>query len=636
MEENTDILIKYEGIDNPYGSFANVQKNVEVQAYIDGHDYFQAIEKAISEAKKEILIMGWWLSPELYLLRPCDKDEESLRLHSLFKKKADDGIKIFIILHQEQPEYFKIDSQHSEEMLQHDNIFVLRHSSGNIASVAFDNLMNIFDLNIPNVDCLNLAWYHHEKVVIIDQYEAFIGGIDLCFGRYDTKEHILTEVSKTYKSNEIWPGKDYSNPRIKDFEFVRVWKESLIKKSKDARMPWHDVSVSFKGKCVLDLVTHFNQRWEFIKGKQINIFTPEIKPSPEQFSELKVNSGNLGTCNIQILRSCGNWSNGINLEKSIQNAYIDMIYKAEHFIYIENQFFLTSTKKEHDKNLIGEAIAARIKRAIEEEKEDSRFRTIIILPLLPEIPGDLDSNNLQLCQIVRYQYQSIRGLMSAISDICKEKGKLPEDYITFYGLRNWGIIGKNKQDLFDSKNFKDISTQDIVAEQVYVHSNIMIVDDRKVICGSANLNDRSMIGDYDSEIAVIIEDTQLVDSKMNGKLWKAGNFAYTLRKKLFMEHIGLSDDKEHLVVDPICDSFYKNLWLNKAKYNTKIFRNIFHCIPDDNVLSWNACKEFVSKSNPGHMCSNHTIGEVAEQLARVYGHLVQFPLQFMKKEKFFD
>ncbi|CAG8664409.1 4654_t:CDS:2, partial [Gigaspora rosea] len=52
-------------IDNPYGSFASVQKNVEVQAYIDGHDYFQAIEKAISKAKKEILIMGWWLSPEL-------------------------------------------------------------------------------------------------------------------------------------------------------------------------------------------------------------------------------------------------------------------------------------------------------------------------------------------------------------------------------------------------------------------------------------------------------------------------------------------------------------------------------------------------------------------------------------------
>ncbi|CAG8659641.1 16553_t:CDS:2, partial [Racocetra fulgida] len=110
-------------VDNPHGSFASVKKNVEVQAYIDGHDYFQAIEKAINEANKEILIMGWWLSPELYLLRPCDKDDEDLRLHSILKKKAEDGIKIFIILHQEQPEYFKIESQHSEDMLRHDNIF---------------------------------------------------------------------------------------------------------------------------------------------------------------------------------------------------------------------------------------------------------------------------------------------------------------------------------------------------------------------------------------------------------------------------------------------------------------------------------------------------------------------------------
>lgn len=78
--------------------------------------------------------------------------------------------------------------------------------------------------------------------------------------------------------------------------------------------------------------------------------------------------------------------------------------------------------------------------------------------------------------------------MSNISDICKEKGKLPEDYITFYGLRNWGIIGKNKQDLFNSKDLKDIPTKNIVAEQVYVHSNIMIVDDRRVICGSGELS----------------------------------------------------------------------------------------------------------------------------------------------------
>ncbi len=38
----------------------------------------------------------------------------------------------------------------------------------------------------------------------------------------------------------------------------------------------------------------------------------------------------------------------------------------------------------------------------------------------------------------------------------------------------------------------------------YIHSKLMIVDDRRVICGSSNLNDRSQKGDHDSEIAIVI------------------------------------------------------------------------------------------------------------------------------------
>lgn len=32
-------------------------------------------------------------------------------------------------------------------------------------------------------------WAHHEKIVCIDQTTAFVGGIDLCYGRWDTSEH---------------------------------------------------------------------------------------------------------------------------------------------------------------------------------------------------------------------------------------------------------------------------------------------------------------------------------------------------------------------------------------------------------------------------------------------------------------
>jgi len=39
----------------------------------------------------------------------------------------------------------------------------------------------------------------------------------------------------------------------------------------------------------------------------------------------------------------------------------------------------------------------------------------------------------------------------------------------------------------------------------------MVVDDRLVICGSANINERSQSGDRDSELAAIIRDTDMID-----------------------------------------------------------------------------------------------------------------------------
>ena len=55
-----------------------------------------------------------------------------------------------------------------------------------------------------------------------------------------------------------------------------------------------------------------------------------------------------------------------------------------------------------------------------------------------------------------------------------------------------------------------------VSEELYIHSKVLISDDRVVICGSANLNDRSQLGYRDSEMAVVIEDSATIDSVMAG------------------------------------------------------------------------------------------------------------------------
>lgn len=100
----------------------------------------------------------------------------------------------------------------------------------------------------------------------------------------------------------------------------------------------------------------------------------------------------MGSCICQILRSASLWSTGLakgTEERSIYEAYITLIAYSEHFIYIENQFFISNagglTNEDSTvENRIAEALVLRIKKA-HESKE--KFRVIIVLPLLPGFEG---------------------------------------------------------------------------------------------------------------------------------------------------------------------------------------------------------------------------------------------------------
>ena len=94
-----------------------------------------------------------------------------------------------------------------------------------------------------------------------------------------------------------------------------------------------------------------------------------------------------------------------------------------------------------------------------------------------------------------------------------------------------------------------------VMEEIYLHDKLMIVDDRTVLVGSANVNDRSLLGTRDSEVAVLLHDANTVRTKMDGEEWEAGEFAYSLRCRLWREHLGLMQEREGLgpevVKDPV-------------------------------------------------------------------------------------
>lgn len=638
-----------------FGSFAPIRKNAKAKWFVDAHDYYEAVAQAILSAKSEIFIEDWWLSPQLYLRRP-PKGNEEYRLDRLLKRKASEGVMIYIVLYKNVSVALPLDSLYTRDWMQtvHPNIIVQRHS----------NLTN------------SPFWAHHEKILVIDYRLAFIGGLDLCFGRYDTLNHELTDYDSNEVAREVFPGQDYSNPRIRDFHKVSQYDVELIDKSTTARMPWHDIHMAITGLPARDVARHFVQRWNFIKvnkSKEREV-VPFLLPKGEYVAtrdEIKFK----GSCRIQVLRSSAEWSQGIKREYSIYNAYMECIFKAKHFVYIENQFFITTTSADDKliKNKIGQAIVERIKRA---HKEKQKFRVIVVIPIAPGFEGDFtqaDRKSMPLRSVTQYQYRSIsRGKNSVFEQL--KKANIPIDqYIGFYSLRNWGKVkrpsfspnilldGKKKKrnrsrsntisDEHSGENqsnlYPEDGRMDYVTEQVYIHSKLVIIDDKIVICGSANLNDRSQLGNRDSEIAIVVEDEDTVESKMSGQPYKASRYALTLRMQLFKEHLGLLKNtesesfdyairKDVSVMDPLDDEFYFNVWNKTAEGNTLVYRELFKCVPDDTVHSVEDHRNFVPdpvRILQGHVAEpwKYSAKEIQSRLNQVQGHLVRFPTEYLSK-----
>ena len=208
-----------------------------------------------------------------------------------------------------------------------------------------------------------------------------------------------------------------------------------------------------------------------------------------------------------------------------------------------------------------------------------------------------------------------------------------------------------------------------------------IADDRVAIVGSANLNDRSQLGDHDSEIAIIIEDPKTIDSYMDGRPYRAAAFAATLRRQLFRKHLGLlkpqnmeqpdynygpigipntydyGSKEDRTVMDPLSDRFL-HFWNSRAKTNSYAFGRIFHPVPHNDVRTWKDYDAFYEKffheadeeaegkegkKKPAKYMWGHVVEEnfspgergtweVKELLSTIHGTLVDMPLQFLINE----
>ena len=522
-------------------------------------------------------------------------------MDQILKRRAEAGVKIYVIVYREVEAALTCNSAHTKKALQglcpegspgFGNINVMRHPDHNV----FENMGD-----------MTFYWAHHEKFIVVDYELAFIGGLDLCFGRWDNHQHPLADIHPSGVQNEMFVGQDFNNNRIMDFQTVDDWKSNELSKADYGRMPWHDVAMAVIGEAVYDIAEHFVLRWNHVKrdkykrdekidwlilegreGEHEDLIMVQRPKHPvgeyithplTPLAKKQWAHQPMGNVKAQIVRSSSDWSSGILTEHSIQNAYVELIKNAQHYVYIENQFFITATgdQQEPVRNTIGGAIVEACVRA---GKEGRKFRCIIVIPAIPGFAGDLREKAATGTRVIMdYQYKSILRGENSICEQISRAGVDPKNHIFVFNLRSYDRLNKTpaieKQEDLSGVKYQDVQraiaeeimgagvfesqkekkpgdddsgdaemqqyidqkrkfeasreqaghhgdaaghTADSIAntamlnggkvsdqpwdgtpdeekmnyvqEELYIHAKLCIVDDRAVICGSANINDR--------------------------------------------------------------------------------------------------------------------------------------------------
>ena len=126
----------------------------------------------------------------------------------------------------------------SGQVLESEVISAIKHfslRSLDLAKLPSEALKALYGVN----DDVILYWAHHEKLCLVDGKIAFMGGLDLCFGRWDTNSHPIADAHPSDLNNILFPGQDFNNARIYDFQDVAKWQNNKLDRTKRSRMGWY-------------------------------------------------------------------------------------------------------------------------------------------------------------------------------------------------------------------------------------------------------------------------------------------------------------------------------------------------------------------------------------------------------------
>ena len=155
---------------------------------------------------------------------------------------------------------------------------------------------------------------HHQKVVVVDDAVAFVGGLDLTHGRWDTPEHRREEPFR-----------------------VDV-------RGRTAR-PNHDVQAVVDGAPARALGELCRERWHRLGRKTIPLGDPPADPWPAGVAP------DATDLDVAIARTDPGWLTAPPVEE-IRNLYVDAIAAARRSLYLENQYFSSS--------VVGAALEVRL------------------------------------------------------------------------------------------------------------------------------------------------------------------------------------------------------------------------------------------------------------------------------------
>lgn len=516
---------------------------------------------ALVGARQLIYIAGWSVFHMVTLVRDPRRPipgSEYVTLGELLKRKADEGVQVNLLVWDDKTSTNSpllqngIMNTHDQEVYK----FFLNTKVNCILCPRIPDK----GLSILQGLSTGTLFTHHQKMCVVDvpagadpyaggrRLAAFVGGIDLTGGRYDTQDHSLFRTLDSVHHN--------------DFHQSCLEGSSILLGG--PREPWHDIHAQVQGGAAWDVLNNFEQRWLKQAGKAAEGLLIPVQDLPGMEPPGVAVGGDgapdADTWSVQLLRSIDGGSvkglpespeeeaaagltsgKGNVVERSVQDGTIQAIRRAQRFIYIENQYFLGSCHLWASKqsagafHLIPAEIALKICQKI---AAGEPFTAYIVLPLYPD--GIPEASATQA--ILNWQLETVKFMYAMIARALRAAGRAggehPRDYLCFFCLGNreapWAGEYEPPQRPPPGSNYS--LSQLSRRFMIYVHAKLMIVDDEFAIVGSANVNQRSQDGSRDSEMALAMFQPHHTVATSEG--YRPAGQVHGFRMALWAEHLG--------------------------------------------------------------------------------------------------